>query len=164
MAPSPQIGDVLEAKNRVGQIQLAVAHYLFSYSWAASYVRLVEIEAAVHTTLPVALAHALWNDPSSPDYAPEEWLPNITIQAKSITAVQQLIAHAISDFSQASDLDGALSARLHSLQVADAMEIYEIQSAPGAPRPAAPRQYGPTYQVMWQTRGRFYFLEVHNES
>jgi hypothetical protein len=163
MEPLPRITDVLAAKASLGTVPMALAHSLFSYTWSASYVRLVELEAAVLTTMPVVLGHALWNDPSMPEYTPEEWLPNASLQARDVAAVRQLVEFAISDMEQSSSGEEVL-ARLHSLRFTDASAIYELKGTPGGPRPAAPRRYGPTYQIMWQSKGRFFFLEIHNES
>jgi hypothetical protein len=164
MEPLPRIADVLAAKPQVGKVPMALAHSFLSYTWSASYVRLVEFEPAVLTTIPVVLAHALWADPSMPEYTPEEWLPNVAFVEGGITKLREFVAHAISDLHQSSGGGDVLVEHLRSLDVADASAIYELAGTAGGPRPSAPRQYGPTYQTMWQSRGRFFFLEVHNES
>ena len=163
MEPLPLIVDVLAAKSRVGTIPMAVANSFYSLTWSASYVRLVELAPAVLTTIPVVLAHALWADPSLPEYTPEEWLPNVSFAAGGVSTVRELLGHATSDLQQSSGGSEFIARHLQSLELSDVSAVYELEGTPGR-RPASPRRYGPTYQVMWQSRGSFFFLEVHNES
>jgi hypothetical protein len=164
MNPFPQVTDVLAAKERIGTVQFALDCRFFLSTWSASYVRLIELVPAVHTTIPVALAHCLWNAPSLPDYGPEEWLPNVSFQSRDASAVRQLVEHALSDMEQSGEAGNVLAQRLRTISFVEVSGIYELEGEPGGPRPAAPRHYGPTHQVMWQSNGRFFFLEIHNES
>lgn len=164
MKEIPSIADVVAAKARLGSVPMAVFHSHFSYTWLASYVRLVEIEPAALTTLPVVLAHALWHDPSGPQYTPDVWLPSVALQPRSAGSIQKLIEHAVSDIQEAAVPDDVLLGRLSALRLIDVSSGFELQGTPGGPKPAAPRRDGPTYQMMWQSAGRFFFLEIHNES
>lgn len=164
MESAPLVTDVLAAKERIRTLQVAVANSFFLWTWSASYVRLVEVAAAAMTTLPVVLAYALWNDPSDPEFSPDEWLPNISFERRDLSAVKQLVEHALSDIEEAGCGQEHLAQRLRGLTFREPCAIYELIGTPGGPRPAAPRRYGPTYQITWQTEGRFFFLEVHNES
>jgi hypothetical protein len=159
----PLVVDVLAAESRVGTVPMAVANSFYSLTWSASYVRLVELAPAVLSTIPVVLAHALWADPSLPEYTPDEWLPNVFFAAGGVAAVRELVERAISDLQQSSGGSQFLTRHLQSLDLSHASSVYELVSTPGR-RPASPRQYGPTYQVIWQSSGSFFFLEVHNES
>jgi len=163
MEPLPLVVDVLAAKPRVGTVPMAVANSFYSLTWSASYVRLVELAPAVLSTIPVVLAHALWADPSLPEYTPDEWLPNVYFAAGGVAKLQELLGHAISDLQQSSGGSQFLTRHLQSLDLSHVSSVYELEGTPGR-RPASPRQNGPTYQVMWQSSGSFFFLEVHNES
>ena len=164
MKTLPRISDVLSAKARVNNLHVASSHNLSAWTWGASYVRLVELNPCGHAIIPEMLAAALWNDPSVPEYAPEEWLPNVSFRAADRTTIGELVSHAVSDIDQSDAAGDLLSYRLRSMDISDASAIFELVGQPGGSRPSTPRQRGPTYQVMWQSKGTFVFLEVHNES
>ncbi len=159
----PLTADVLVAKCHVGMIPMAVANSFYALTWSLSYVRLIELSPAAITTIPVVLAHALWADPSLPEYKPEEWLPNVLFAASQVSTVRELVEHAVSDLRQSDAAGGFLMGHLESLPLSNVSSVFELVGVPGR-RPASPRRHGPTYQVMWQSRGSFFFLEVHNES
>jgi hypothetical protein len=164
MLTAPQIKDVLEAKSIATATHFNVVINLFSTTWSASYVRLVELETDDIFSIPLLAAYALWNDPSIPEYPPEDWLLNTSLQPQNISVAREIVSNAISDLERSDDEEGMLLNRLRSLLEIDAENIFELVGIPGGPRPSAPRRFGPTHQVMWQTKCRYFFLEVHNES
>jgi hypothetical protein len=91
-------------------------------------------------------------------------LPNVSFHRRDASSVRQLLDHAISDIEQAGGAEDVLCMRLRTISLREVGAVYELEGLPGGLRPAAPQQYGPTYQIMWQSSGRFFFLEVHNES
>lgn len=159
---SPQ--DVLNARAELPRLSLDVSNDYFRSTWQASHVRLVELVPNSNATWAVLLAHALHRNPAD-GLALEQWLPNTTFQPGSTASLAQLIAHAVADMEQEDRWPNeALATALARLPVSDAQFIFSIEPGAHGQPPCRPYKYGPTQQVFWGKEGRFYFLEVHNES
>lgn len=160
----PRIADVLTARERVGKVILIAERRWFRQTWQLSHVRLVELEPAEQVSLPEMLAHALWLDPTSPQYLPEAWLPNSRFERADSSKLQQALTDAITDIEKESDAEDPLARHLRTLPVEGNDAVLELAGIPGGPKPTRPHQWGPTLQIMWWHGARFHFLEIHNES
>lgn len=168
MPPSPQA--VLAAQSELSSVSFEIANDLYGATWLASHVRLVELLPDSGLSHALLLAHVLATNPVE-QHTVEEWLPHTTFRTATAHELAQLIAHAASEVQEADDrLNSILASALARLSPPEDQPIFAIEALMDSEAgvrseaPSSPYLYGPTYQMFWANAGRFYFLEVHQES
>ncbi len=158
--PTPEL--ILAATRQLPRLGLDVDNNLFRSTWLASHVRLVELVPSSDASLALLVAHALTRNPRA-DHLLHQWLPNTRFQPTDVDSLSALVTQAISDMKEEDRWpNDTLSFALEHLEL-DAEFVYKIEGIEGL-RPCSPYRYGPTYQVIWGKPGRFFFLQIHNES
>jgi hypothetical protein len=127
----------------------------YGRTWLCSHIRFVEIEPDRFVESSVLLALILSRSPPNA-ISMEAWLPESNIQPITNDSLREKINHGLSDLKDSEDPNELLRSSLHAVDTSSATDIHYFQSNA--------YRYGPTHQVFWRNQGRFFFLEIHNES
>lgn len=127
----------------------------YGRTWLCSHIRFVELETDRFVESSVLLALILSRSPPNA-ISMEAWLPESHIQPITNDSLREKINHGLSDLKGGEDINELLRSALHAVDISSATDIHYFQSSA--------YRYGPTHQVFWRNQGRFFFLEIHNES
>jgi hypothetical protein len=164
-----RLEDVMRELNLRGGVSFYSCNQLFGSTWLASHVYFVEMEPGDHRISDeLLLVHALSrHQEASRDV--NSWIGSCFLVPGSPDSLRALIAHALSDVSEGAREDhklvnSLLRGALEGANYQAATGIYHLSHDSEAITATAGYEYGPTYRAIWRSSGRFYLLEIHNES
>lgn len=155
--------------NLFGSIPFYSCNELFGSTWLASHVLFVEIEPCnERISDELLLMHVLSRNPIY-DVNISDWAIGCFLVPGSQDSLQNLIDHALSDIEEGAREDhkmenSLLKMALESMDEVGATDINHLSHEAETVTSTGGYQYGPSYRVLWRSSGKFYFLEIHNES
>lgn len=155
--------------NLCGSVPFYSCNELFGSTWLASHVIFVEIEPCnERISNELLLIHALSRNSAS-DVNLSDWISGCFLVPGNQNSLKSLISHALSDIDEGAREDhkmgnSLLKIVLEGLDERHATDINHLSNEAEVVTSTGGHKYGPSYRVLWRNSGKFYFLEIHNES